>query len=145
MGSVSFADLVDASIPWDDGTVAMLKAYFDASSRTESGVFCVAGVAFGVDRAKKVERQLKKVFGQRRCHMTDLHARRGDFAGIDDSEADRLCRGAVGAIKGLATAVAVVSCDIEEVARLTPTDYSDDAEPLADTMRSAYNLSLIHI
>jgi hypothetical protein len=42
-----FAEALDAAMPWADGTIFMLRPAFDAAS-AESGVFCVAGVAFGV-------------------------------------------------------------------------------------------------
>jgi hypothetical protein len=119
----------------------MLRAYFDASSRT-TGVYCVAGIAFGIDRAKKAEREWRKLFGSRRCHMTDLHARAGEFKGITDSEADRLCRGAIGIINAHAAIVTAVSCDASEVERLTPRLAESHAEPLLDTMRSPYNCGL---
>lgn len=138
----NFAKLVDASLPWKDGIVVMLKAYFDASTRAESGVFCVAGVALTSDGAKLLEQRLNDVFGKRRCHMTDLHARKGAFAGIDDSEAGSLCRGAIAAINECALAVATISCDVAEVTSLIPTNATPDAESLADTMRGPYNTCL---
>lgn len=121
--------------------VVMLAAYFDASAR-QSGVFSVAGVAFGIDRAKKAEREWRSIFGDRRCHMTDLHARKREFLGVSDKGADQLCRAAIRTIATYATIVISVSCDIDEVARLTPRDVTNDALPLADALRSAYNCCL---
>lgn len=137
----SFDGALDAAFPWDNGTIVVLRAYFDASART-TGVYCVAGVAFGLDRAKKAERAWRELFGARRCHMTDLHARKGAFAGIDAADADRLCRGAVRIINDYASMVVAVSCDVDEVKRLTPTAAEPHAEGLLDTVRSPYNCGL---
>lgn len=119
----------------------VLRAYFDASRR-QSGVSCVAGVAFGIDRAKKAEREWHRIFGAQGCHMTDLHARKGAFAGISKEEADRLCRAAVRVINDHASFIAVVSCHDEEVRRQAPREAAADSEPLLDSARSAYNCGL---
>lgn len=139
--AVAFDEVLDAAMPWEDGMVVMLRAYFDASRR-QSGVSCVAGVAFGLDRAKKAEREWRSIFGAQGCHMTDLHARKGAFKGISDAEADRLCRAAVRAINEHASFIAVVSCDEPEVNRLTPRETLEHSELLMDGMRSAYNCGL---
>lgn len=117
----------------------MLRAYCDASE-LRSGVFSIAGVAFGVDRAKKATRDFEDLFGVGRiCHMTDLHNRRKEFAGIGDEEAYRLCRGAVEIINRRATLIAVASCDIGEVARLAPRSSRPDAELLQEALSTSYS------
>jgi hypothetical protein len=141
-GPSEFDEFIDATFPWEDGKVVMLKSYFDASSRSDTGVFCVAGVAFGIDRAKKFEREMRSLFGQRRCHMTDMSARKGEFEGVPPEQTDRLCRAAISAIVGNATAIAVVSCDVSEVEKYRPRETTHHSEPLADSMRSAYNCCL---
>jgi hypothetical protein len=139
--TTAFDEVLDAAMPWEDGMVVMLRAYFDASRRT-SGVSCVAGVAFGIDRAKKAERQWRSIFGDAGCHMTELHARKGHFAGISDGEADALCRAAIRTINEHASLISVVSCDVDEVDRLSPKSATADSELLLDSARSAYNCGL---
>jgi len=119
----------------------MLRAYFDASQRN-SGVFSVAGVAFGVDRAKKADSAWRAAFDGRRLHMADLHARKGEFDGISLEDADRYCRSAVAIINRFASFVVAVSCDIEEVNRLRPSGPPFDAHDIMNSHRSAYNSCL---
>ena len=134
-----FAEALDAAMPWADGTIFMLRACFDASER-ESGVFCVAGVAFGVDRARKADREWSTAFDGRRLHMADLHARKGDFEGISAEDAGRYCQSAVRIINRYATAVVAVSCDVDEVEQHRPRGPQFDSHQITDISRSAYNL-----
>jgi hypothetical protein len=140
-GPSDFVEVLDAAMPWDDGTIFMLRAYFDASQR-ESGVFSVAGVAFGVDRARKADREWRLAFDGRRLHMADLHARKGDFEGISAEDAGRYCRSAVEIITRYASVVVAVSCDVEEVERLRPKGDRFDSHQMTDSVRSSYNCGL---
>lgn len=117
----------------------MLRVYCDAG-KSKTGVFSLAAVAFGIDRAKKAERDFAKLFGEdRQCHMTDLHNRKEQFEGIDDAEADRLCRGAINILNKRASFIAVVSCDVDEVSRLLPNQSAPDSAFMLDAVASAYN------
>lgn len=116
----------------------MLRAYFDASERG-GGVLAVAGVSFGPDQAKKAAKRWREVFGDRVLHMTDLHARRGEFAGITAEEAGRLCQAAVGIISRHAHAVVAVSCNVNEAGKLKPAP-GPASELLGDAVHSAYNM-----
>lgn len=131
-----FDELLEASLPWDDGVVVMLRAYMDAS--TQERVLAVAGVGFGVDRAKKAEREWRALFGDRVCHMTDLHNRRGDFAGISGDEAGQLCKDAVAIVNRYASFAVVVSCDVEEVSDLGLRNAAPQNEFLLDAVRNPY-------
>ncbi|GIK86562.1 MAG: hypothetical protein BroJett026_20430 [Betaproteobacteria bacterium] len=140
-GPADFLELVDAAMPWEDGTILMLRAYFDASQR-DSGVFSVAGVAFGVDRAKKADREWRSAFDGRRLHMADLHARKGEFDGITAEDAGRYCKAAVQIINRYASVVVAVSCDVDEVERLRPKGPEFDSHQIIDSARSSYNCGL---
>ena len=132
-----FAELLDAVSLRDDGVIAMLRAYFDAS-RLDNGILAIAGIAFGLDRAKSAERALRLIFGERYCHMTDLHNRKGAFEGIGDEEADRLCRGAIGIINEYASAHVAISCDVPAVEALGIREAKPQSTPLVDGFRHAY-------
>lgn len=115
----------------------MLKAFVDASL-LRSGVFCVAGLAFGLDRAKKAHKEWVALYGHRHGHMTDLHARRGEFEGISDDEADRLCRGSVRIINKYASYIVTVACDISEVVESLPTEATPDSKWILDVYKNFY-------
>lgn len=116
----------------------MLQVFSDASEN--EGVFCVAGVAFGIDRAKSAEKAWKALYCGRVAHMTDLNSRQRAFKGISGEEADKLCRGSVDIINRYASAIAVVSCDVEHVLALAPSEEKSVAAPmLENVVASAYN------
>jgi DNA-binding GntR family transcriptional regulator len=71
------------------GIVAVLEAYFDASTQR---VFSVCGYAFEVPQAKKLSKEWRRLFARYggNAHMTDLHARKRQFNGISDAEVNRL-------------------------------------------------------
>ncbi len=119
----------------------MLRSYLDASQR-DSGIYCVAAVAFGLDRAKKANREWSAIFGDRPFHMTDLHARRRAFSGISDQEAGDFCKAAVSIVKKYASLIACISCDSHEVARLIPDTSKNQPEMLRLISTSTYTCCL---
>lgn len=120
----------------------MLRAYLDASRL--DGTFCVAAVAFGQDRAIKAEREWVTLYGKlpdgspRYGHMTDLHSRKKQFAGVDKDEADRLCRGSIAIVNKYASYVSAVSCDVAEVTSALPKGGRPDSEWLVYAHRGVY-------
>lgn len=110
-----FARLVDICMPSRTGYVAMIEAYFDESD--QNGWFSVAGLVFAKPQAKKLEREWRKLFAPYGgvCHMTDLHAQRGAFAGIDKTEAGRLTVQAVRLILDRASYGAASACRLDEI------------------------------
>ncbi|HYT15400.1 MAG TPA: hypothetical protein VEL80_03320, partial [Burkholderiales bacterium] len=94
-----FDELLDIFMPWKGGVAVVLRAFFDASTRRETDTFCVAGFAFGGDRAKKAEREWRTLMGDRIGHLTDLNARQGEFSGLDKDQAGDLLKGQVRIIR----------------------------------------------
>lgn len=138
-----FDDLLDATC--DAETVVMLRAYMDAS-KLDSGVFCVAGVAFGHERAIKAERAWVKLYGNmpdgspRYGHMTDLHGSHGQFADLADNpdERGRLCRESIAIINEYASHVVAISVEASEVVAQLPTPTRPDDEWLRNSYRGVY-------
>lgn len=100
------------------GDVMALRACIDAG--TQEGVFCVAAVAFGYDRAVKANREWERLLKGRTFHMTDLNARKEDFEGIEDDEVDAIMKGTVRIIRKYASYAVAVSCDRSLVADNLP-------------------------
>jgi hypothetical protein len=117
-----------------------LRACIDAG--TQKGVFSVAAVAFGHDRAVKANGEWKRLMKGRTFHMTDLNARQGDFAGIGKDEVDEIMRGTVGIISKYASFIIAVSCDAQLVADALPVMAlkHPDMEALLSAVRSTYGL-----
>jgi len=103
-----------------EGLVVALRAYFDASARESSDAYCLAGVAFGVDGARKASRDWKRLFGDRTFHMTDLNAKEGNFKGISQEEKDHFIKGAVQIIKRYAVCTVLTSLCPSKVKPLLP-------------------------
>lgn len=122
------------------GQIVTLRACIDAG--TQDGTFCVAGVAFGHDRAVKANREWQRLLKGRTFHMTDLHSRQGDFKGATDDEVHEIIVGTVGIIRRHASYVTAVSCDANLVAEHLPTVASRGADMahLLAAFRSAYGL-----
>src|SRR5688500_402918 len=79
------------------GEVVALRACIDAG--TQGGVFAVAAVAFGYDRAVKACGKWNRLMKGRTFHMTDFNSRKGEFEGIEDAEVLEIMVGAVGLIR----------------------------------------------
>lgn len=110
------AELLRACAPWEDGTLAMLRAYVDAG--TQGGVMAVAVVCYGLDRAIKAERAWRQVFGGRVVRMANLHNGKGPFAEDDKDERSKLLRDGVDVVLANVSHIAVISCDVSEVRAL---------------------------
>jgi hypothetical protein len=133
-----FDELLEVLMPWSGGNAVVLRAYFDASKMPKTGTFCVAGIAYGRDRAKKAEGAWRRLFGNRICHMTDLSSRRDEFEGISPEEGGRLIRAAVPIIRDNATAGVAVSCDVNEIANWLPKKAVQPQDYLLSGFRAAY-------
>lgn len=112
-------------MPWDGDSAVVLSAYLDASKRdygNGGGVLSVAAISYGADRAKKVTKEWIKLWGEKRCHMTDLHTRKkgGEFADWTSEQAGQYLKKSVQIINRNASHAVAVSCDIEELQRLAP-------------------------
>src|SRR4029079_7456776 len=100
------------------GEGVALRACIDAGE--QEGVFAVAAVAFGYDRAVKANREWERLLKGRTFHMTDLHARKEDFKGIGDDEVHEIMIGTVGIIKKYASFAVAISCDEALIADSLP-------------------------
>lgn len=133
---------VAALFPFDlSGEVVALRACIDASNR-ENSFYSVAVVAYGFDRAIKANREWEALLDGRTFHMTDLHARRGDFKGISDSEVERIMRGTVSVIRRHASFVMATSCikNLIEPHMPRTAGISSDSKELLSAFRSVYGL-----
>ena len=143
---VEFDDVIASLFPLDlSGQIVMLRASIDASGR-KSGVYSLAAVAFGYDRAVKANRQWQELLNGRTFHMKDLNARANEFAGITDKEKDRIMRGTIGIIRENASFFATASCDRDLLAKFLPTvsNKNPDHRKLLEAHRSIYGV-MCHI
>ena len=117
----------------------MLEAYFDASER-ESGIFCVAGFAFGHDRAKKATRDWKWLWGDTQCHMTDLNQSppAGDFKGWSPEKAKECTEAAIPIINNRSTFGVAVSVDTAEFSKFAPKTSDPDSKNALNGLRTPY-------
>lgn len=136
-----FCWLLNRVMPWAGGYAVVLEAYFDASKR-DGGQFCVAGFAFGEDRAKKATRDWMRLWGDERCHMTDLHTRKpnGRFAGWSDGQAGKRLEACTPIMNSAASFAVAVSCNVDEVERLAPKLVDPGSRALLGGFRSAYGV-----
>ncbi len=115
-----FAEFVDLLLSDEDGSVVMLKAYFDASGR-ESGLFCVAGYLFHGAQAKKFAKEWSREFDKYDgFHMTGLQNLKGNYRDVSPLERDRLTKRAVQIIRRRITSGVVVSCWTKDIDRHSP-------------------------
>lgn len=132
-----FDELLDILMPWNGGVAVVLRAFFDASTR-KTGTFCVAGLAFDADRAKKAERAWRSLMGERIAHLTDLHALHGVFAELTKDQSSELLKGQVKIIREHASFGVAISCDLNEVSKLLPVEAASGSEPLSNGFRKPY-------
>lgn len=99
--------------------IVMLVAYLDESER-KSGTFCVAGFAFAPEQCRKFIKEWSRLFGGITFHMKDIAAGRGEFSTTSQQERDRLLRDAVKLIKKRISFGVAISCDVNEMHRLSP-------------------------
>lgn len=121
------------------GDIAVLRAGIDAG-RSEHGVFAVAGVAFGYDNAVKANAKWDRLMDGRIFHMTDLNARQGDFAGIQDDEVHAIMKGMVEIIRSHAKYIVTVSCAEDLISEVLPQEANRgrDSEEMRNLFRSPY-------
>jgi hypothetical protein len=102
------------------GMVAVLRAYFDASSR-DSGAFVVAGYLFDPKQARKFRREWNPVFQPYGgMHMADLVALQSGFKGITREQSGALIREAVPIIRQHIVCGTAVSCWTQDVHNYSP-------------------------
>src|SRR5690349_5266340 len=135
-----FDELLEILMPWDGGHAVVLRAYFDASTMPPTGTFCVAGLAYGADSAKKAEREWRALFGSRICHMTDLHGRFREFANLADGEGGELLKRAVQIIKGHVSYGVAISLNLADVESLLPTKAAKGSEHILSGFKQAYGI-----
>jgi hypothetical protein len=137
-----FNELLELALPWENGYLVMLRAFFDASTLPDTGTFTVAGLAFGRENARKADAEWRELMGDTVAHLTDLHGRFGDFADYSDDEAGALLKAQVRIIRRYATFEVAYSCNLNEVAELLPTaaDAPHGKEPILDGFRTPYAL-----
>jgi hypothetical protein len=118
-----------------------LRASVDAS-RLGNGIFALAGVAFGYDRAVKANNEWNRLMKGRTFHMTDLNARQGDFCGISDDEKTEIMIGIVSILKTHASSIVAVSCDDTLISEAFPSTSSGDrdSEEMRNAFRSPYGV-----
>lgn len=139
-----FDELLEILMPWAGGHAVMLRAFIDASTR-ESDIFCVAGIAFGADRARKAERAWRSLMGERIAHLTDMHARRGAFADFTQEQGGETLKQQVAIINRFASFGVAFSCDLAEMNKLLPSHAAEDeSELILDGFRRAYS-TLSHL
>lgn len=121
-----------------------LRASVDAS-RLDSGILSVAGVAYGYDRAAKANGEWMRLMNGRTFHMTDLHAREGEFKGIDDDEVTRIMHGIVAIVQKYASYIVAVSCNVKSLSEKLPkiTNENRAGDDLIErAFRSPYGMML---
>lgn len=138
-----FCELLDFTMPWNGGVAVVLAAYFDASAR-ESDMLAVAGLAFSGDGAKTATEKWVDLWGDTRCHMTDLHSGRGrpgnPYFGWSDDEAGQRLKDSVSIINAYASYAVAVSCRISDIERLAPKTATPETEFFLDAFSAAYPL-----
>ncbi len=126
-------DVIDLHFPDGNGYVAVLRAYIDASTRTESGLLSVAGYLFESGRVRRFSQEWRKTFGTERFSWADLVNRGRSFKRLGrreddkahnrvvDAEHDELVRTGVRLVREYAIAGTIVSCWKQDVENFGPT------------------------
>lgn len=130
----------------ENGLVAVLEAYFDASRRDaaqQDNVLSVAGVVFGSDRAKKALRDWKKLWPDG-FHMNKFNARVPPYDKLGDTEIHQKMLGMVEIIRERSEHVVAASCSLDELKRLAPEreEFDSNYHVLTDAMSTGYGLCL---
>jgi len=117
----------------------MLIAHFDASTR-DGGEFCVAGIAFGTKKAVKAVDAWQALWGDQRCHMTELHSRpKGSaFESWTPEQAGVRLVESCEIINRYATYAVAISCELAEIGGLAPQTCAPGTEEFLDGFSSAY-------
>ncbi len=132
-----------ACFPIDlSGDVVALRASIDASTQDDGGVFTVAGVALGFDRAQKANSKWEQLMRGRTFHMTDLNARKKDFREIEDGEVYLIMEGIVGILRRYPSYMVAVSCNADLVRDFLPKDSHNTrvSEEMRNAFRSPYGV-----
>jgi len=98
----------------------------DASIRGDE-IISVSGFAFGLDNAKKANRDWKRLFGEKTCHMTDLNSRRREFSDITPEEGGEYLKEAVKIINRYSSYGVSASFDISKISDRLPKQSSKDS------------------
>jgi hypothetical protein len=118
LGAREFSDeFIDLLIPSDGkGLVAVMRAFFDESEHAESGWFCIAGYAYERRKARRFNKEWKRLWGERVFHMSEFAHSRGVFA-LPDDERDRLIRKSVSIVTRTAAVGVITFCNAREIER----------------------------
>lgn len=135
-----FCYLLDRVMPWAGGYAVVLEAYLDASGREDGGCLSVAAVAFDSERAKNALQRWENLWGDQRCHMADLHNRKGDFKDWTPEQGAARFIECVSIITGAMSFAAMVSVDLEEVERLAPKSADPKSRDLLGGFRKPYGI-----
>lgn len=135
-----FCWLLSRAMPWSGGRAVVLEAYYDASERKNSGIFCVAGFAFGADRAKKATSSWLRLWGQTPCHMTDLSASppKGAFKDWPDEKTKEFIEASIPIINRTASFGVAVSLDMADISAFAPKNGDPGSRDLLAGFRTAY-------
>jgi len=103
----------------------VLRAYLDASSRDDSGLFAVAGYLFESGRVRRFRQDWRETFGYEKFSWADLIARTKPFKHLrgreNDAEHTRLVAAGVSLVRQHAIAGSIVSCWKQDVENFGPT------------------------
>lgn len=123
-------DYTDHCFPTGEGVLAVLRAFFDESMRTEGDApLCVGGYLFTPSRYKRfAERWAREVLRQgpvrfSHFHMTDLCAGRGEYDGLSIAARVQILERACDIIGHYARGGIAVSLDQAEFEREAPPDW----------------------
>ena len=124
----------------ENGRVAVLEAYFDASVR-DSKVICVAGLAFTARRAKSALAEWTELWPQP-FRMSKFNAREKPFDKFTNTTRDARMKDMVAILNRYSDFKIAVSCSLDDVQRLVPSKVEPGFEFLLDGLGTAYGLCL---
>lgn len=118
-------DILDLHCPDQDGCIAVLRVYIDASTRDDSGLLSVAGYLFESSRVRRFRQRWRDTFGTENFSWADLVARRKAFKHLqgkeNNPEHSRLIAAGVSIVREHVIAGTIVSCWKQDVERFGPT------------------------
>jgi hypothetical protein len=118
-------ELWDDFIDLHDGYIAVLRAYVDASDRTETGLVSVAAHLIESGRVRRFRQQWQRTFGNISFSWAELVTRNGKFRHLQGKEHDdehrHLVTKGVRLVREHVIAASVVSCWRQDVENFSPT------------------------
>lgn len=115
-------DLPEQHFPDDEGYIAVLRCYVDASTRDE-GLLTVAGYLFESGSVRRFRQEWRDTFGRENFSWADLIARSKQFRHLRDDRAehDRLVAAGVGLVRKYVIAGTIASIWQQDVKDFGPT------------------------